>query len=388
MVFGNYRLDQLLGEGGMGTVYKVLHLKLEKVMALKVLRKDLLMGDAVARFEREMKAVGKVVDPHVVQAFDAGDIDGQHYLAMEYVEGTDLQKLVRTKGPLSVTSACRAMRQAALALEAAHAVGLVHRDVKPSNLMADRKGKIRLLDLGLALLSSAPRNPDGSLTAAGDCFGTPDYMAPEQWKDSHTADARTDLYALGCTLYFLLTGRAPFETVEPQSTFRKMQAHLAGALPDLQAANPSVPTGVAAIFTRLIAKPPAERFQMAGAVVEALEPFTRKGAVDMAAPAPPRQQAPLYAPGEETVDTVVVPRHTIEPESPGEQTTTLDEDSVIPRPQRLPATVPAEPFPTVSPQPAPRHGPHGKEPGGPFDKVQKPWLIAASPTSPTVDVSA
>ncbi len=277
MVFGPYRLLAKLGQGGMGAVYKAVHIKLDKLMALKILRKHMLQEpDAVARFEREMKAVGRVNNQYIVQAHDAGEIDGSHYLAMEYVDGSDLLKLVRTKGPLSVHSACKAVRQAALALLAAHEAGLVHRDVKPSNLLADKKGQIRLLDLGLALLGEDPKGGAAGteLTMVGECFGTPDFMAPEQWDDSHGVDGRTDLYALGCTLYFLLTGHAPYEN--QKTAVRKMTAHVHDAIPDLKAARGAVPDGVNAIYRKLMAKAPIDRYQTASDLAGALLPFTKK----------------------------------------------------------------------------------------------------------------
>ena len=147
-------LDKL-GEGGRGAVYKARHTKLDRMVALKVLPPHVVARpDALSRFEREMKAVGKLSHPNVVQALDAGDFGGVHYLSMEYVEGQDLQQLVQAKGPLSIVNACKALRQAALGLEAAHKLGLVHRDIKPSNLFVTKKtGQIKILDLGLALFS-------------------------------------------------------------------------------------------------------------------------------------------------------------------------------------------------------------------------------------------
>lgn len=270
---GPYRLLEKLGEGGMGAVYKARHEHLDKLVAVKILPQHVTeRPDAVARFKREMKAVGKITHPNIVQAFDAGEIGGTHYLAMEYVEGSDLHKLVKDKGPLSPANACRALRQAAIALAAAHAVGLVHRDIKPSNLLVAKNGQIKVLDLGLARLAGEA-NKATDLTAAGQAFGTPDYMAPEQWEDAREADPRTDLYALGCTLFFLLTGRAPFDDDKHQSSVSKMTAHVMDVIPDLHAARADVPDGIAAIYQRLLAKQPADRFQNATELAESLHPF-------------------------------------------------------------------------------------------------------------------
>ncbi len=192
--------------------------------------------EAIARFEREMKAVGKLNHPNIVQAYDAGEVNGTHYLAMEYIDGTDLKKLVNDRGPMSVVNACQAIRQAALALASAHEAGLVHRDIKPSNLLLTKSGQIKLLDLGLARLAGEAATNTSDLTTEGESFGTPDYMAPEQWEDAHSADARTDLYALGCTLFFLLTGRTPFGSDAHRTAANKMKSHLLDPVPDLHAA--------------------------------------------------------------------------------------------------------------------------------------------------------
>lgn len=277
---GPYQLLEKLGEGGMGAVYKARHTHLDKLVAIKVLPQHFTeKPEAVARFKREMKAVGRLTHANIVQAHDAGEIHGTHFLAMEYVEGIDLQKLVKDKGPLSPANACRALRQAAIALSAAHAAGLVHRDIKPSNLLVAKNGQIKVLDLGLALLAGdAGKATD--LTAAGQAFGTPDYMAPEQWEDVHAADPRTDLYALGCTLFFLLTGHAPFEDDKHTSTVSKMTAHVLDTPTDLKAARADVPDGLVAIYQRLVAKLPADRFQNATELAEALHPLAAGKAKD------------------------------------------------------------------------------------------------------------
>lgn len=273
---GPYRLIEKLGEGGMGSVWKATHARLDKAVALKLLPPQLLAHpEVVARFEREMKAAGRVAHPHVVQAFDAGEAGGVHYLAMEYVQGSDLHRVVADRGPLSVKQACRAVRQAALGLAAAHAQGLVHRDVKPQNLLLSKEGKVKLLDLGLARLAeqAASEATAAGLTAAGQVMGTPDYMAPEQWEDTHAAGEAADLYALGCTLYFLLTGKPPFGSDRHSTIARKMHAHLAEPAPSLRSARPDVPLELDVLCNRLLAKEPKGRPASAADVATALAPF-------------------------------------------------------------------------------------------------------------------
>src|SRR5688572_22053119 len=205
----DYRLVARLGQGGMGTVYRALHSRLGKVVAVKVLPPDLMQADAVSRFQREMRAVGKLHHPNIVQAFDAGEHEGTHFLVMECVDGCDLHSLVKQRGPLSIADACEIVRQAAVGLQHAHQHGLVHRDIKPSNLMLSEEGQVKLLDLGLALIQG-PTNQGGDLTMACQVMGTPDFVAPEQASDSHSVDIRADIYSLGCTLYYLLSGAPPY----------------------------------------------------------------------------------------------------------------------------------------------------------------------------------
>lgn len=276
---GPYQLVAKLGEGGMGAVFKARHTKLGKLVALKILPPHVMSrGDALARFEREMLAVGSLQHPNIVQAHDAGDVGGVHYLSMEFVEGQDLQKVVQDKGPMSVVNASKAIRQAAQGLAAAHKLGLVHRDIKPSNLFVTKQtGQIKILDMGLALLSQ--EQVPAALTSTGQCFGTPDYMAPEQWSDAHTCDGRADLYSLGCTLFYLLVGHPPYPTETHRSAANKMKGHVMDPAPDLRAARPDVPEELDAIYRRLMAKLPEDRFESASELADALAPFsTRQGA--------------------------------------------------------------------------------------------------------------
>jgi len=277
MQLGPYRILAKIGQGGMGAVYKALHVKLDKIVALKVLPQNLTQDpDLVTRFEREMKAVGKLEHPNIVRAMDAGEIAGTHFLAMEFIEGEDLLKWVSARGPVSVPDACQMIQQAALALATAHAAGLVHRDIKPGNLLySPQTQQVKVLDLGLALLQGDAGQLT-ELTAMGQAFGTADYMAPEQWEDSHKVDGRTDLYALGCTLFFLLTGRPPYGREDVKSLAARMKSHLLGEIPDLKLLVPSVPDGVAAVYQKLLAKHPGERYQTATELAEALAPHVPK----------------------------------------------------------------------------------------------------------------
>lgn len=296
---GVYQIERQLGQGGMGAVYKAVHTHLGKTVALKVLVPKLTeSADAAARFRREMKAVGQLDHPNIVRATDAGEVGGVHFLAMEYLEGTDLSEWVKKKGPMSVVNACRALQAAAQGLKVAHAAGRVHRDVKPSNLFRTTTGQIKVLDLGLALIATEAEKTT-ELTAANQAFGTPDYIAPEQCEDAHAVDARCDLYALGCTLYFLLVGKAPFDDPRRVSFIQKITAHVTAPPPDLKAQRPDVPDGLVAVYLRLMEKRPADRYQTAAELIEALTPFANPKATPASEPptvptqptAPPRPMA-------------------------------------------------------------------------------------------------
>src|SRR5262249_14799821 len=247
---GGYVLLERLGEGGMGQVFKARHQNLGRAVALKVIRSERLGPDAVRRCQRELRAMARLSHSSIVHAYDAGEVGGVLFFTMEYVEGTDLQKLVRLAGPLPVARACGFMRQAALALQHAHEQGLVHRDVKPANLLLTAAGGIKLLDLGLARLKHGPGDPESStLTQEGEVMGTPDFMAPEQTVESHRADIRADLYSLGGTLYFLLTGRVPFPG---GSVGEKLVKHQLREPEPLAALRPEVPAALAAVVQKLM----------------------------------------------------------------------------------------------------------------------------------------
>jgi serine/threonine protein kinase len=231
---GQYRLQEKLGQGGMGAVYRALHTRLKRPVALKVLPAQLLHDErAVARFRREMEAVGKLDHPNIIRASDAGEDASWHFLVMELVEGVDLARLSMLLGPLPVADACEVARQAASALQHAHQHGLVHRDIKPSNLLLTSSGEVKLLDLGLARFYGE-QSISEVLTATGAVMGTPDYMAPEQSFEPKSVDIRADLYGLGCTLYKLLVGRPPFEGPEYGTLAQKLLAHAQVPVPPIR----------------------------------------------------------------------------------------------------------------------------------------------------------
>jgi serine/threonine protein kinase len=218
-----YHVVGLLGSGGMGAVYRAEHRMMQRPVALKVISQSLTnSAGAVERFRREVVAAARLSHPNIVHAYDAEQAGDLHFLAMELVEGVSLNQLLERRGQLSVADACAYMRQAALGLQHAFEKGMVHRDVKPHNLMLTPEGQVKILDFGLArFVSESPTA--GGLTQVGTSMGTPDYIAPEQARDARTADTRADIYSLGCTLYSFLTGQPPF----PGGDYiQKVMAHI------------------------------------------------------------------------------------------------------------------------------------------------------------------
>lgn len=272
-VLGHYRLLEKLGKGAMGAVYKATHMNLKRPVAVKLLPEEFLEHpQAVARFYREMEAIGRLDHPHIIRATDAGEAAGRHFLVMEYADGLDLGQLVQQHGPLPVADACALVRQAALGLQYAHEQGLVHRDVKPRNLLLTTLGQVKVLDLGLARLWG--ERPSGrELTCLGQAMGTIDYMAPEQAVDSHRVDIRADVYSLGCTLYKLLTGAVPFGEPRYVTVEEKFRAHALAPVPLLAGQRPEVPAALTPVFERMLAKKPEARFATPGEAAQALVPF-------------------------------------------------------------------------------------------------------------------
>jgi serine/threonine protein kinase len=281
-ILGQYRILDEVGRGGMGRVFKAEHATMRRVVALKVLAAHLTRTERARQlFQREVWAAARLVHPHIVTAFDANQADDRCYLVLEYIDGPNLSALVRDVGPLAVGQACEFARQAALGLEHARALGIVHRDIKPSNLLVQppvgetlaQGGIVKITDFGLARLGAEAEAISGNTAAcsAGDAvMGTPDYLSPEQGRELAAADIRSDLYSLGCTLYYLLTGEVPFPGGSP---LEKLQRHATVAPEPVEQLRPIVPPGVAALVRRLMAKDPAVRPQTPAELAEALEPF-------------------------------------------------------------------------------------------------------------------
>ena len=270
-----YEILAELGRGGMACVYKARDLRRRRLAAIKVSDPGLARGEIVARFRQEQLLALRLPGlrhPNLVAACDAGQVEGVPYLVLELVEGCSLAWLVRQRGPLPVAEACEVARQAALGLQHLHKHGLVHRDVKPANLMLTPSRQVKVLDLGVARLGNGP-GQEGPITSPGQFLGTLDYMAPEQCLDSHAVDGRADIYALGCTLYELLTGRPPFAGPAHESVFLKMKAHVEAPVPPVRGRRPEVPEWLAAVLERMLAKDPTGRFVSAAGVVAALQPF-------------------------------------------------------------------------------------------------------------------
>jgi serine/threonine protein kinase len=278
-VLGQYRILDQLGLGGMGRVFKAEHLTMGRTVAIKVLAPQHTRTEKARQlFMREVRASGKLMHPNIVTAHDANEVDGRHYLVMEYIDGPNLDQLVRERGSLPMGLACDIIRQAASGLQCAFEHGMVHRDIKPSNLLLQRTGTmltsgylVKILDFGLARLGDVG---EGARAASGSSgkhtiMGTPDYLSPEQARDLHLVDIRSDLYSLGCTFYFLLTGQVPFPGGTP---VEKLLRHNNEEVVPVEQMRPDLPQVVADIVHCLLAKDPAHRYQTPAELVLDLVP--------------------------------------------------------------------------------------------------------------------
>jgi serine/threonine-protein kinase len=289
LTVGPYQILDRLGEGGVSEVFKAWDTQRGRVVALKVLRQHLVEApDALHQFQRELQAVTRLSHPNIVKTYDAHQVGGLHYFAMEFVEGMDLHKFVQQVGPLPVEQACDYARQVAQGLQHAHQSGLVHRDIKPANLFllhpplpaqqpGARRGPdpvVKVIDWGLARCLRDPAEVaaevESGQTRKGILIGTADYIAPEQARDACLVDIRGDIYSLGCSLYFLLTGRPPFAG---GSLMQKLLQHQEAEPPSVRQLRPDVPEELDGILRKMLAKHPDDRFQIPLLVVAPLRRF-------------------------------------------------------------------------------------------------------------------
>jgi eukaryotic-like serine/threonine-protein kinase len=289
LVLGNYVLLAPLGAGGMGRVFQAYHRPMKRKVALKLLAPDLLRSpDARLRFQREVEAVARLSHAHIVAAHDAGEAAGRHFLVMEFVDGSNLSDVVKRDGPLNMERALTYTLHAARGLEHAHAAGIVHRDVKPANLLLSPAGTVKVLDLGLARFAGTDGDAaDRELTSTGMVMGTAAFMAPEQALDTRQADCRADIYSLGCCLYYLLSGTPPFSGATPMAV---LVAHREQAPPHMGDAR------LDAVFQKMVAKRPEDRYASMTEVIAELERLRADlSDVESAAPLPRRRTRRVLA---------------------------------------------------------------------------------------------
>ncbi|WP_166826574.1 protein kinase domain-containing protein [Thalassoroseus pseudoceratinae] len=278
---GDYEIVSLLGSGGMGAVYRAVHRHMDRTVALKVLRSEFSRDPRLKqRFQREVKAAARLSHPNIVAAFDAREEDGAYCLITEFIDADDLRTQIRQHGPLSTNDAIDVLIQVADGLEYAHSQGIVHRDIKPANLLRDKTGTVKILDMGLARFEQQPTDDDGTeLTATGMMMGTAEYISPEQARNSKNADVRSDIYSLGCTFFFMLTGRPIYQG---ESVFDTILAHGDRPIPSLREVvlgNNS--QALDNVFQRMVAKRPDDRFQTVTELLAALKPFDSSESVSL-----------------------------------------------------------------------------------------------------------
>ena len=271
--FGDYVVIDKLGQGGMGTVLLAKHRRMDRQVAIKVLPVTVLESkDAVARFYQEVKVAGQLTHPNIVHAYDAGEHKGFHYLVMEYVKGHDLAQVLSHMGPVPPSLALDYISQAASGLEYAHAMNIVHRDIKPSNLLLDDEGRIKILDMGLARIGGSiggglfESEASANLTTTGQVMGTVEYMSPEQAEDTRQADARSDIYSLGCTFFRLLTGKGPYSR---ETVVKTILAHRDEPIPVVDTGSPE-DAAINQLFQKMVAKDPEDRFGSVSMLLEAI----------------------------------------------------------------------------------------------------------------------
>jgi serine/threonine protein kinase/peroxiredoxin len=271
LIIGSYRMMDKIGAGGMGIVYLAEHDKLKRRVAIKILPEDKTRDKlSLERFYREARAAAALDHPNIVKAFDVNEHQGLHYLVMEYIDGTNLQKYLDTKGPMPWKTAVNIVIQSCKGLQHAHERNMVHRDIKPGNILVDKTGQVKILDLGLARsFQISQDNLTMDLSDGKDVMGSIDYIAPEQAIANNKVDVRADIYSLGATLYCLITGKPPVEG----TTAQKLLQHQMSMPAPINRDHPEVPDGVATVVAKMMAKKPEHRFQTPMDVAQALTPF-------------------------------------------------------------------------------------------------------------------
>jgi len=263
---GRYEVKEVLGMGGMGVVYRAFDRELQEPVAIKTLRPEAMSGDPVAleRFKQEIRLARKIAHRNVVRTYDLGQVNGMYYLTMEYVEGTSLKQLISSRGKLPLPVTLTIGKQLCRALEVAHAEGVIHRDIKPQNMVVEPSGFLKVMDFGIARLANPPKGK--GLTEAGMSIGTPDYMSPEQLSGGEL-DPRSDLYSAGVVLYECCTGRVPFEA---ETTWSLIAKHLEEEPPDPRALNAEVSEALARVILKAMGKTREARYATAGEMHDAL----------------------------------------------------------------------------------------------------------------------
>ncbi|MEW6577738.1 MAG: protein kinase [Chloroflexota bacterium] len=347
---GNYEIVSKLGKGGMATVYRARQVTMQRDVAIKVMSADLAADpEFVARFEREAHVIARLEHPRILPVHDFGHEGELFYLVMRLIEGESLYYRLK-RGPLPLKTAARLIGQIGEALDYAHAEGVIHRDLKPNNILIDQWDNLYLMDFGLAKMMASAQ----SLTQSGTVLGTPAYMAPEQWR-GEPVDARTDVYALGIILYEMVAGRTPFESDTP---FTLMYKHINDAPPPLRDALPDLPEQVEAVILKALAKNPDDRYQSAGDMARAFNEVVRMaGSLPQRARKPDDQAASPEAAVAGPQTPILTPQPEAEPEAPAAVEASPSEsepppalpDEIVPRPAQIVPPPPPLPLPPGAP---------------------------------------
>lgn len=308
LVLGNYLVLNRIGRGGMGAVYKALHRRMKRVVAIKTIRKGLATPEFITRFRREIEAAARLTHPHIISAYDADECELGDFLVMEYVEGSDLRKIVDKSGPLSVNDALTVLHQTAQALSFAHRQGVIHRDIKPANLMRDLNGVTKVADLGLArLIEPGGKSDSGSgLTEAGVVAGTVDFLSPEQANDSSTVDHRADIYSLGCTFYYLLTGERPFKG---KSVLDRLIAHRETPPPSLVENVRDATPELDSIFQKMLVKKRADRLASMDDLLTEIDAMLEDGQASTGVVPPAAQETTVLIVEESRLQAGMITKH-------------------------------------------------------------------------------